>query len=130
MNNEKLKSIIERKRSEIITLEKQEVEIRKAITDDDYTASELTERDSGVHNLPENIVYKLRPLWQTTSKLKIEIKCIERILKDSEKHDAEIVGCTRVGLSEMLRCQDCEYEPHSLGCVERRLRRGSGHIIQ
>ena len=55
MNNEKLKSIIERKRSEIIALEKQEVEIRKAITDDDYTASELTDRDSGVHILPENI---------------------------------------------------------------------------
>ncbi|MCK4666918.1 hypothetical protein KAU33_09225 [Candidatus Dependentiae bacterium] len=130
MNYEKLKSIIARKRSEIIALEKQEVEIRKAITDDDYTASELTERDSGVCTLPESITYKLRPMWQTTSKLKIEIKCIKKILNNSEEHSSEIVGCTRVGLSEMLRCQDCEYKPHSLKCVERRLRHGNGYVIQ
>lgn len=125
MNDEKLKSIIARKRSEIIALEKQEVEIRKGITEDNYTESELANTRNGDCILPESITYKLRSMWQTTSKLRIEIKCIERILRNKT---IRIVGCARE-VRDVIWCDKCEHELYSDECTETRKKLGNGFII-
>ncbi|MCK5012831.1 MAG: hypothetical protein KAS66_03345 [Candidatus Omnitrophica bacterium] len=88
MDDEKLKEILTLKEAELISLEKHEVEIRNSVTDENYTAEELANRDRGAKILPEEIIYELRPLWQTSTKLKIEIKCIRHILRESEKDAA------------------------------------------
>ena len=82
MDEKKLEDIITRKTNEIIALEKREMEIREAVTDNDYTLKELSDRSRGVRVLPESIAYKLRPLWQAGTKLRIEKKCIEALLKE------------------------------------------------
>lgn len=42
----------------------------------------------------------------------------------------EIVGCIRRGVEDMLWCDECEFVPHSDGCVERRRELCNGYVIQ
>lgn len=86
MDDEKLKYILYLKEAELVKLEKREGKIRDSITDEDYTAEELVDRDKGTRILPESIIYKLQPIWQTAEKLIIEIRCISEIIRDSEKY--------------------------------------------
>lgn len=86
MDDQKLKEMLALKEAELISLEKRECEIRNSVTDEDYTPEELVNRDRGACLLPENTIYELRPLWQASTKLKIEIKCIRYIIRESEKN--------------------------------------------
>ena len=86
MDIEKLTEILTLKEAELVNLEKREGKIRASVTDYDYTAEELLNRDRGARLLPENIVYELRPLWKTAEKLRIEVRCIRNILRESEKN--------------------------------------------
>ena len=86
MDIEKLKYMLALKETELVKLEKDEGRIRDSITDENYTAEELMNRDRDARLLPESIIYELRSLWQDSTKLKIEIKCISYILRESEKH--------------------------------------------
>ena len=40
----------------------------------------------------------------------------------------KIVGCTKVGLMDMLWCEECELEQGSMSCIDKRRKLGNGYI--
>lgn len=40
----------------------------------------------------------------------------------------KIVGCTKVGLMDMLWCEECDQIPETMGCIRKRRELGNGYV--
>lgn len=82
MNLVKYRDIIERKESEMEALRIEIMSIRENIIDDDYSEFERKHKEYFSNRLPEKIIYKIRPISERMTKLRIECNCIEDMILD------------------------------------------------